>query len=69
MKKRKTLFAVGTENPDPAQWKGWNEVELVLAEDKEHALRISGYGPGYPVVEVNMTKAGLVMKMPAWNDD
>jgi hypothetical protein len=62
------LIAVGTTSPDPSKWRHWDGVELVLAPDLQTARRMQGYHEAFPAVEVDMTKAGLVMKMAPYID-
>ena len=70
----KKLFAVHTDDPNPENWKAWDEVELVIAETPRDAVEMCGmYWGGdddhTPVTAVDMTKARRVMKMPDYVED
>lgn len=68
------LIAVGTTDPNPDNWKSWDEVELYIAKDLEQAIKMAGYfyGSGedcYPAVEVDMTIAKHLMTAPDYVED
>jgi len=62
------LFAVGTEDPNPDNWNPWNEIELYAAKTRSEALILAGYNSKFPCVEVDMSKAKLIMKMPDYRE-
>lgn len=62
----KKLFAAGTSNPNPKEWKAWEEVKLYIADSQEEAFRMSGRGV---IVEVDMSVSGFVLGMPDFPDD
>ena len=66
------LWAVGVDNPDPSTWSPWAEVALVVAETAEEAVSLADAADqNAAVVEVDMTKPQLLVKMPepAWGED
>ncbi len=62
------LFVAGTDSPNPEEWTIWDEVSLLLAENKEQAKTITDKRP---IVEVNMDKAALLCSFsePALGED
>ena len=56
------LFVVGSNSPNPEDWGPWTELELVVAETIIQAVRLSGYGVGYPAAEIDMAKAQVLMR-------
>lgn len=62
------LFVVGTDSPNPEDWRAWTEVELVVAETITQAKKICGYGESYPAAEVDMTKAQIIMRSEPYDD-
>ena len=65
----KKLIAVGTFNPNPEEWKCWNEVELYIADSIWEAISMAGYNCEYPAVEVDMSKSRHLLSMPEFPDD
>jgi len=68
------LFVVGTDKPNPEDWKAWDEVELVIAETPKEAVEMCGLYWGSdddhaPVAEVDMTIARRVIRMPDYVED
>jgi len=64
------LFVLGTNDPNPSNWKAWDEAELVIAETTKEALELAGYPtdvkPPYPSAEVDMSEAKFVFRTPAF---
>lgn len=71
----KKLFAVGTRDPDPRNWKAWEEVELYIADNKKEALEMGGYhihldeNKYYPCTEIDMSESCHLVSMPEYIDD
>jgi hypothetical protein len=64
------LFVLGTNDPDPSNWKACDEVELVIAGTDKEALELGEYPtdvfPPYPSAEVDMSKAKYVFRTPSF---
>ena len=64
------LFVVGSDNPRPDEWEGWDEVRLVVAKTKKEAVKICGLPAYYPLVaEVDMSRPCLLMSSPGYVED
>ena len=63
------LFVVGSDNPDPEKWCAYTEQHLVLAETAKDAVKMFGYHKSFPVAEIDVTKARVLMtSTPAMED-
>ena len=59
------LYAVGTTEPDPEKWSGWDEITIVIARDKKDALRL---GRDAICVEIPLDRSMVLMEMPALDE-
>ena len=61
MNQKLKLFVVGSNSVNPENWSGWDEIELVIAQDKSEALQlISGRGHGGKIAEIPLTKSMIL---------
>lgn len=62
------LFVTGETLPDPAKWSIWSEWSLVIANDLDDAMKITGDATG---CEIPMDKPLHLVQMPEpnWGDD
>lgn len=58
------LFVVGSASPIPSEWDDWDEIELVIAMDKDEAVALSSQG-SKEVVEIPFTKSMLIYSSPS----
>lgn len=75
------LFVVGNKSPNPDDWSIWDEVKIVMSENKERAIEIAyELAPGTltetvfsntPVAEIKLDKEQLLISMPEprWGKD
>jgi len=66
------LIAVGTDDPNPENWRAWDDVVLYLAPSVEEALKLEyphGHAENFPAVEVDASKASFVMRMEPYTKD
>lgn len=56
------LFAIGTKNPNPSEWSIWDEVSVLIAEDKDKALLLARENNIYSneICEIDANKAQIL---------
>lgn len=78
------LYVVGSNSPNPDDWSMWDQVKLVIAENKQRAIEVAyefkvgaltedNYDifNNMPVAEIDLNKEQLLMSEPEprWGSD
>ena len=70
MIKEYKLYVVGEDDPDPETWSIWSEYALVIARDKEEALKLLGeLASEVHEVKLDSPKVLVVQPEPNWGSD